>query len=559
MEPEIVFLFYIGLVLIIQRLRAASPAAWTTTGLAAVGVVLLYATTLYNPFEGCRLTDIVLWIAKPVVDAFIVLPRGSGATVPERLCNILWIVVAADGTLHLTSKACAKLGTWTGVNTSNGGCQSSNLGPLTLPLASATTTSIIPTPGVMILSREHLSEELKRLLSTPPTPAAVAAVTAQPHLPVREAEELEVLKDQVADDSAKIEDLKEGQQAVLDMLLDLTARIPQLVEGAVSKCWETGANVAQAAVATTTTLTTPAGNAPDRRRRRRQKVESQKESGSSSSSSSDSSSNASSDESDGEVPGEEGSVNVVTTKKIQKKKPARPNSPRTTNQLPEATREKLRNQDTLEGVKETLRELVEWRKAEEKRRKELTEAEKEMSKAELLRQQAEKNYEKRYGPRDDSKLTEEEKAMSRPELLRKLRSEDHQRWVARQAKLGKKIVKCECGGDKVEGAFHYCARLWTGQTRRARGVPVQEEVVAKQQGRGGLHISRQFAVDEERLRREHAEMTKMIEKLDAAKVQDHPMTGGPANTVNMITNAASSSTGERMRGVTNGPATCLFH
>jgi hypothetical protein len=411
----------------------------------------------------------------------------------------------------------------------------------------------------MVLSKEHLTEELKRLLTAPPTPAAVAAVTSPSGEFPRDFDAIDVLKEQVAEGSADIEELKGGQQDMFDMMVDLTTRLPQLIEEAVTKCWAAGADTVHAVGAASTEAGAPTTTDPQKmNRRQRRSVQFARQKSSSSSSESDSGSESSS-ESDKETEGPANNVNVVTTKKTLKKKGIRPKQQKLTDQLPEETKAKLREQDTLEGVKEAVRELVEWRKEEERRRKELTEAEKEMTKAELLRRQAELNYEKRYGPRDNSNLTEEEKAMSRPELLRKLRSEDHQRWVARQARLGRKIVKCQCGGDKVEGANHYCAKLWTGATRRTRGVPVQEEVIAKQQGRGGLHISRQLAVDEERLRREHAEMTKTIEKLDAAKVQDHPMTGSSSSSVNMVATTTKPRTGEQVRSGMHTPVNHLFH
>jgi Na+/pantothenate symporter len=139
MEPEVIFVVYIGVVLAIQGIRNAGHATRTNGILAIIGVTLLYVTTLYNPFQGYNEIDILLQAARPIIDALAVLPRGTGATVSERLVNLLWIGVTADGILHLASKALAAIGAWTGVNTSNGGCSGSRTRDLSHPLQQPTS------------------------------------------------------------------------------------------------------------------------------------------------------------------------------------------------------------------------------------------------------------------------------------------------------------------------------------------------------------------------------------------------------------------------------------
>jgi hypothetical protein len=175
-------------------------------------------------------------------------------------------------------------------------------------------------------------------------------------------------------------------------------------------------------------------------------------------------------------------------------------------------------ENTIESLQQQINEMKEAMKKQKEEQKKLTEQEKELTKGELERKWQEERYVKRFGPREELNLTEEEKQMSRQDLYRKFVQERRDRWLQRQQEMGIELYQCPtCFRYEKKGVEHVCLRApMRGPLQRRGGVPVHEQLIVEGTT-VGLNIRKQTVVDIERLKKEHAALTKAIEELQPVK------------------------------------------
>ncbi|XP_055389032.1 trichohyalin-like [Condylostylus longicornis] len=201
---------------------------------------------------------------------------------------------------------------------------------------------------------------------------------------------------------------------------------------------------------------------------------------------------------------------LVAEPSIKKKKKSRKQK----TPIPSEKQESLQQTQTLEDLQQQLKEMKEELKRQREEKKKLTEEEKSLLTAELERKWGEERYERRFGPRENRRLTEEEQRMTRPELQRQFAQTRRNVWADRQRAMGIPTYQCDnCGRFEREGQPHSCLRsAYSGPLQRRGGVPYHRQMVVEGTSTG-VNIRQQPIVDIERLKKEHAAMTKTIEDL----------------------------------------------